>query len=405
MARRALSRHTARDDGRPLRRGWQRAARPIVVLLVAASVGVAAAEQLPPGDIARRAEDARQARRIDEALGLYREALAAQPHWAEGWFQLGTLLYDRDACGEAAAAFRRSAALQPGIGTTWVMLGLCEFQLGQKQEALQHIQHGRGLGVSADPQFRHVMLFHEGLLLLDAGEFERAQQTLGILAAEGVWTDELAVALGRAVLLAGGEQPNTGPAVERRVIERAGGAERLAAQRKLAEARRAYEQLAAEFPATPNVHYALGRHLAAVKQPDAAVSAFEQEIRKAPRHVPARLNIAAIKSRTDPGAALALAEEAVRLNPRIPLGHYLLGSLLLETPDVERAIAELEIARQTVPADPGVHFALARAYTRAKRPEEAARARATFKRLTEERQAAARRDASQSPAGASSPPQ
>ena len=405
MARRTLSRCAERDQGRPSRGGWHRAALPIVALVVAGSVAVAAADQVPPGEIARRADEARQAQRIDEALGLYRQALAAQPQWAEGWFQLGTLLYGRDACEEAAAAFRRSAALQPGIGTTWVMLGLCEFQLGQRREALEHIQHGRRLGITADPQLRHVMLFHEGLLLLDAGEFERAQQTLGVLAGEGVWTDELAVALGRSVLLAGGEQPNTGPAAERRIIERAGAAERLAAQNKLTEARQAYEQLATEFPKASNVHYALGRHLAAVQQPDAAVAAFEQQIRHDPAHVPARLNIAAIKARTDPGAALALAEEAVRLNPRIPLGHYLLGSLLLQTADVERAIAELEIARQAVPADPGVHYALARAYTRARRPEEAARARATFKRLTEERQAAARRDASQPPAGASSPPQ
>ena len=403
MARLPLSRRE-RDQGRLSRRGWHRTALTIVVLLVTCGVVVAAADQVPPGDIARRADEARQAQRTDEALGLYREALAAQPQWAEGWFQLGTLLYDRDACEEAAAAFRRSASLEPRIGTTWVMLGLCEFQLGQKPEALKHIQHGRGLGVTADPQFRQVMLFHEGLLLLDAGEFERAQQTLGVLAADGVWTDELAMALGRSVLLAGGEQPTTGSAAERRIIERAGAAERLAAQNKPTEARQAYEQLAAESPKAPNVHYALGRHLASVQQPDAAVAAFEQEIRNDPEHVPARLNIAAIKARTDPRAALDLAEEAVRLNPRIPLGHYLLGSLLLQTPDVERAIAELEIARQAVPSDPGVHYALARAYTRAKRPEEAARARATFKRLTEERQAAARRDANQPSAGAPSPP-
>ena len=131
--------------------------------------------------------------------------------------------------------------------------------------------------------------------------------------------------------------------------------------------------------------------IVATRQPAEAAAAFEREIANSPDHVPARLGLAAIKKDSDPAAALAYAEEAVRLNPRIPLGHYLLGSLLLQTPDTTRAIAELELAEQNVREDPGLYYALARAYARAGRTADAERARATFRRLTDERQRAARR--------------
>ena len=44
------------------------------------------------------------------------------------------------------------------------------------------------------------MLYHEGLLLLGRAEFERAQETLGQLGAEGVESDELTRTLGLSVL-------------------------------------------------------------------------------------------------------------------------------------------------------------------------------------------------------------
>ncbi len=176
-----------------------------------------------------------------------------------------------------------------------------------------------------------------------------------------------------------------------RSIEEAGRAEQLLATKQFDRAAAAYRDLADRHRATRNVQYALGRYYVATRQPAAAVAAFEKEIVNSPDHVPARLGLAAIKKDSDPAAALAYAEQAVRLNPRIPLGHYLLGSLLLQTPDTTRAIAELELAEQSVREDPGLYYALARAYARAGRTADAERARATFRRLTDERQRAARR--------------
>src|SRR5690349_14985790 len=44
--------------------------------------------------LAKRAAEARDSDRLEEALSLYKRALALRPGWAEGWWSLGTLWYD-----------------------------------------------------------------------------------------------------------------------------------------------------------------------------------------------------------------------------------------------------------------------------------------------------------------------
>jgi cytochrome c-type biogenesis protein CcmH/NrfG len=61
-----------------------------------------------------------------------------------------------------------------------------------------------------------------------------------------------------------------------------------------------------------------------------------------------------------------------------------LGRVLLELGEVERAIQELGEGVRLAPSSPEMHFALARAYTRAGRKEDAAREREIFKRLQDQ---------------------
>jgi len=55
--------------------------------------------------------------------------------------------------------------------------------------------------------------------------------------------------------------------------------------------------------------------------------------------------------------------------------------LLLDTDDFQKAIPELEIARQAYPRDSRVYLALGTAYSRAGRKEDAAKARVEFQKL------------------------
>jgi Flp pilus assembly protein TadD len=306
---------------------------------------------------------------------------AAQDRTAAEWWQQGTALYEQDRYAEAAEAFAHVTQLEPQRGTPLVMLGLCEYKLGRPGEALEHLQAGKRLGITDDPQLRRVAAFHEGLLLMDRGDFEAARHILAGLSRDGVVSGELAMALGMAAMRVRPSRFRPGDALEQ-IVRRAGRAESLGAQRKVKEGIAEYEGLVQEFGTERNVQFAFGKFLLDNHEDDRAVAAFERELANTPGHLLARLGIAGIQARLDPRAGLPFAEQAVQLNPKLPEAHYVLGYVLLETGETARALEELELASRGVPEDPRVWFALGRAYSRLGRKTDAERARENFNRLS-----------------------
>jgi predicted Zn-dependent protease len=131
----------------------------------------------------------------------------------------------------------------------------------------------------------------------------------------------------------------------------------------------------------PNLRYAYGRFLLGAEDLDGAVAQFLAEIENQPGHVRARMLIASARYRIDSAAGIPFAREVVKLQPRYPFGHYLLGLLYFDVGDIARAMPALEEAARLVPQEPQFQFALGNAYARAGRKEDAARARAAFVRL------------------------
>jgi tetratricopeptide (TPR) repeat protein len=335
--------------------------------------------------LAAEASAARDSDKLDEAVALYRKALGLRPQWAEGWWYLGTLYYDRDNYAEAAQAFKQTAQLQQKAGAPWAMLGLCEFQLARYDDALIHILQGRQLGIGDNAELVRVMRYHEGVLSILKGEFEKAQERLGSLSFEGLKSEDLIIALGLATLRIGMAPKQVDIKYrDRDLIRRAGLAEHFAAQKNMSDAQREFDMLVRDYGQVANVQYAYGRFLMTNRDDELALAAFQREIQNWPKHTLARCQIANIKLRNkDIEGGLPYAEEAVRMAPRLPLGHYLLGRLVLEAGQSERAIQELETAAQMVPSEPKIFFALARAYTKANRKQDAQRARETFTKLSQ----------------------
>ena len=96
---------------------------------------------------------------------LYRQAVKLRPAWAEGWWFLGELLYDRSQYPGARDALRRLIDLDHNSSAGFALLGLCEFETKEDDKSLNHIYQARRLGLGDDPQVRRVVLFHEMLLL------------------------------------------------------------------------------------------------------------------------------------------------------------------------------------------------------------------------------------------------
>ena len=145
--------------------------------------------------------------------------------------------------------------------------------------------------------------------------------------------------------------------------------------------RLALEELVSRYPAEPNVHYAFGTYIAP-EEPDAALDEFRKELARDPEHVPALVQVASIElKRSNVAQALPAAESAARIGPTVPAARLVLGRALFEDGQTERAVQELERGAALAPESADIQFALARAYQRAGRAEDAARARQEFLRL------------------------
>jgi predicted Zn-dependent protease len=331
--------------------------------------------------LSARADTARDAGRLDQAASLYRQALALHPSWKEGWWSLGTILYDQNSYPAAARAFRRLVSYDPKNGTAHLMLALCQYQLGFDDRAIENIQAARKLGIKKDEQLQHVLQYHEGMLLLRKGRYEDALEALQVLVKQGVHSDDLDAALGMGALLV---RPKEGPpegTSGRQVLLRAGQAEAYSMLKKYDEAKKGYSDLVQQFPTFPNIHYAYGRFLLAFDELDEGIAQFQQEIKDNPTHIRARMRIAAADYRINSTAGIPYAQEVVKLQPSYPFGHYLLGLLYLDSGDIHRSIPELETAAHMVPREAQFQFALGGAYAKVGRKEDAARARAAFLRL------------------------
>jgi tetratricopeptide (TPR) repeat protein len=334
-------------------------------------------------DLAKRAEEALDADKLADAIPLLREALALNPGWVEGWWSLGTAFYDQESYAEAELAFQHVVALEPRHGTAHAFLGLCEFELGDDKAALRDIEAGKDLGTSIDPQLRDVVFFHEGVLLKRAGRFVAAEKPFASLCLGGARGNDVVREFGMAALRMRDRQfppPGSEPAA---VAEQVGRAACSAAQKNFDSARQRMESVANAHPNFPYLHYAYGRVLLDANDIPGAVAEFKREIDEGHDRLLPMLEIAACEYKVDPAVGLPYAEQAVALAPQLPFAHYLLGLLLANTGEAEKAIPELEIARRAYPQEMKVYWSLATAYARTGRTQDAAKARAEVARLSQ----------------------
>ena len=333
--------------------------------------------------LSRRAMEALDADRLQDAIPLFRKALALNPRWVEGWWSLGTALYDQQSYAEAELAFQHVVAMDPNHGTAHALLGLCEFELDDDRAALRDIEASKELGTDIDPQLRDVVFYHEGVLLQRAGRFIAAGKPLASLCLGSGGSSDVVRTFGMTALRMSDKQfppPGSESAV---VAMQVGRAACSAAQKDFDSARRQFTMVTDAYPHFPYIHYAFGRMLIEASDIRGAVAEFKREIDEGHDRVLPMLQIAAAEYKVDPAAGLPYAEQAVTLAPKLPFAHYLLGLLLANTGAAEKAIPELETARRAFPQDQRVYWSLATAYARVGRAQDAAKARAEVTRLSQ----------------------
>lgn len=343
--------------------------------------------------LAQRAQAALDADHVPEAIRLYQRATKLRPDWPEGWWHLGTLLFDSRRFLEARDAFAHFTTIereQPGPG--FAMLGMTEFELKHYSAALTALDRSRKLGLGDDLAFAGRVLYEDAILNTLLGKSEVALQrlTLGAnqIAAghpeapkDAVFAHpELLDALGIAALRIA-KLPSGLTADQIPLVRQAGRAQALIALQDRPAAEPEFKQLLALYPSAPGVHYMYGVFLLK-DDPPLASDEFRREIEISPSHDAARVQIALESlSTADYEHGLKYAKEAVELAPKNFVAHVAYGRLLLALGKTTLALQELRTAVKLAPGSPDAHFALSRALSQAGLSKEAAHEREEFERL------------------------
>jgi len=336
----------------------------------------APAQANPPvfDDAVLKATTARERDDVPQAIELYSQAVQLKPDWPDGWWFLGSLRYEAEAYAAGQDALTHYITLVPDAGPAWALRGLCEFETGEYSQSLTDIQRGLSLGAGKQPGPEKILRYHEALLLTRLGEFERALQEYAPLAGGKVPNQELLVGIGlaglRTPLL-----PKELRADKQDLYMAAGNAAFLFMSGDETAAQREFQNLFQRFPTAANAHYLYGS-LLFPSDADEAITEFRRELEIAPSNAAAQLMVAWDSLlRSDFPTALVYAQKALAEEPSLPLARLVLGRALVETGDVKGGTELLEKEQQLEPDNLEIHFALAKAYSKSGRKDDARRER------------------------------
>ena len=353
----------------------------LAALLAAAQSRPAQPKPVSPFDrLARQAAEARDAKRLDEAVALYKQALLIHPNWDEGWWNLGSIAYDRDNYPECVLSSTRLVNLKHDLTPGWTMLGLCEYRLRRYDNALKSLLQVERLGFKEEMELSRAARLHLALLLNRSGAFERSLAILTELIRIGGKTPQVAAAAGVAGLRRPW-LPADVPASDRQMVLELGDAMVSAMEQDQANALEKFETAVRDFPNEPNLHYRFGAFLM-LQTPDRGMEEIKKALDQDPRHVPALVGLTMIYiKRGDLAAAREYGERAVKTAPGEFSTHVALGRVLLLLNDAAGAAGELETAVKLAPDNPEARFALSSAYSRLGRKADAGRQLEEFHRL------------------------
>ncbi len=254
------------------------------------------------------------------------------------------------------------------------MRGLCEFEIGDYQPSLKDIQRALSLGAANQPRNEKILRYHEALLLTRTGRFEDALRSYAFFTRDEDSNPELMMALGlaglRTPLL-----PRELKADQQELYISAGKAA-FDFMRKDTEAARAeFQRLFERVPPVPNAHYLYG-YLLYATDPDQAVVEFKKELEVNPTNAVAEVMLAWIPLMQNDGAE-ALPTPA-RQWPKSHPFPVLSSCSVGRSPRRETRKTGIEHLEKTVQLQPDnleVHLALAKAYSKSGRKEDARRER------------------------------
>jgi tetratricopeptide (TPR) repeat protein len=344
---------------------------PILLILLTLNQASSPAQPTTFEKIAKRADAARSADHLNEAIALYSESVRLRPAWPDGWWSLGTLLYEQDQFAEAQVAFAKFVKLQPHAGPAYAFLALCEYETRNDERSLQHFQTWAKHGSPGTDALLDVAGYHWALLLTRQGQFTQALYLLSAKAKKLGATPLLTEAMGLASLRMA-SLPEDYPSAKRELVWLAGKAAIYSACDNFRRSEEYTARLAIRYGSEPNVNYFVGTLLGFQGKFPEAAEQYKKELEISPQQVPAMIELALVRIQLlEPAEAMPWAEQAVTLDPNNARARFALGKALLASDHLPESAHELEIAKQLAPESAPVRSALASAYRKLGRMEEA----------------------------------
>jgi tetratricopeptide (TPR) repeat protein len=351
-------------------------------------LAAASAAQSPPQtfeELSAKAQQAYEANHPEEAAELYSSAVKLRPDWAQGWWAIGMIEYERDRYPECRDALTRMVKLDASAAPGWALLGLCEFRTKQYDDAFQHLKKAHMLVPVTQPggALLDMADYHLSLLLTQQGAFEVAQELLMRVARKVHNNPDMMFSSGlpslRMPIL-----PSDVPANQRGVVTMAGKAFWDLATEEPEVAEADFKALVSKYPKVPNVHYFHGTYLAA-RHPEQSAPEFLKELSITTDSVPARVELALqyiLDAKLDEG--LKFARQAVALSPDSVGAQLALAKALRARGDDNGALAAYLSAERLDPVSPPIRLYLVNSYRALGRIKDMEREKAEYDRLKNE---------------------
>jgi predicted Zn-dependent protease len=271
----------------------------------------------------------------------------------------------------------------PNAAPALALRGLCEFESGEYPQALSDIQHGIALGAANQPHNEQILRYHEAQLLTKTGRFDDALTSYRFFTQKEISSPELFLAIGlaglRMPLL-----PKEAPSDQKELLTAAGSAAFQFMSGDESGAAQSFPAVFQRFPTSPAVHSLYGSLLYST-DPDAAIDEFKRELVIAPDSPTAQVMAPwALLMRNRPAEALPYAREVAEKHPNLAAAQLVVGRALAETGNLTEGIRHLEQGLQLEPRNLEIHIALAKAYSRSGRVEDARRERLLCLEMTKD---------------------
>jgi tetratricopeptide (TPR) repeat protein len=306
--------------------------------------------------------------RTVEAESAWRSVLKDHPTDAGALANLGLLEARQEHYKEAVTYYRKALALNPQLPGLRLNIGLSEFKGGDLSAAIRTFLPLLKLQPKSSPEALRLTtligLAHYGL-----GDYPAAIPYLKRATASDPQNLPFRLALAHSCLSARQFQCVLDVYHEILSLNAESAEADMLAGEALDEMRNhaaAIEQFRAAVkadPKFPQVHFGLGYLLWSQNQFEEAAKEFNAELQNVPDNAQALAFLADADMQIGKSdEAFPLAENAIRIDPRIERAHLDIGILQADAGKRKEALREFKAAEKLAPEDPNVHWRMARLY-------------------------------------------